>query len=170
MNTKDAYLYGAGDGKLGSIVGGTEADGKRLRARFQKNLPALGSLAESVKRIARTRKWLRGLDGRKLHVRSEHAALNVLLQSAGALVMKQALVLADWLAQYEGLVPITLGGRDYEFVLNVHDEIQAEVLPEHAERLGEILADSIRAAGHYFNFRCPLDAEYKIGSSWAETH
>lgn len=164
------YLYGAGDGKLGSIIKGTANDGTRLRAQFQKNIPALGNLTAAVKRVAAQRKWLRGLDGRKLHVRSDHAALNTLLQSAGALVMKLALVIADWYLQAEGLVPIGLGGTDYEFVLNIHDEIQAEVNPEHAEKVGEALASAINAAGEYFSFQCPLAGEYAIGNNWSETH
>ena len=160
------FLYGAGDAKLGSIVKGSEREGKRLRAAFLKAIPALGKLTEAVKKAAKERGWLRGLDGRRLHVRSQHAALNTLLQSAGALVMKAALVIADWLLQAEGLVP----GVDYEFVLNIHDEFQVEALPAKAEQVGQILASAIQAAGAFFNFRCPLAGEYKIGGNWAETH
>lgn len=160
------FLYGAGDKKLGSIVNGTEKEGRMLRAKFLRNLPALANLTTQVKKTAKERKWLRGLDGRRLHVRHQHAALNTLLQSAGALVMKMALVIADWLLQAEGLIP----GTDYEFVLNVHDEYQLEVLPDKVEMVGEILASAIHAAGQFFNFRCPLAGEYKIGRNWAETH
>lgn len=158
-----AYLYGAGDKALGN---GSVQEGKKLRNNLQRGLPALGKLVETVKKVARERGYLIGIDGRKLHVRSLHAALNTLLQSAGALVMKQALVIADWLLQAEGLVP----GVDYEFVLNIHDEMQAEVLPQYAEKVGEIMASAIHGAGQYFNFRCPLAGEYKIGQNWAETH
>ena len=160
------YMYGAGDAKLGSIVGGSVREGKKLRAAFLKNIPALGKLTETVKSVARERGWLRGLDGRKLHVRSSHAALNTLLQSAGALVMKAALIIADWYLQAEGLVP----GRDYEVLLSIHDEYQLEVIPDKAEFVGEALASAIHAAGQFFNFRCPLDGEFKIGQNWAETH
>ncbi|MCD7896357.1 MAG: DNA polymerase [Planctomycetaceae bacterium] len=160
------FLYGAGDEKLGSIVGGSIQEGKKLRAKFLRGLPALRSLIDTVKATARERGYLRGLDGRKLHVWSLHAALNTLLQSAGALVMKLALVIADWLLQAEGLVP----GLDYEFVLNIHDEFQAEVVPHLAEKVGECLASAIHAAGQFFNFRCPLAGEYKVGANWAETH
>ena len=162
----DGFLYGAGDEKLGSIVKGTQREGGKLRAKFLRNLPALGKLVNAVKSAAKERGWLRGLDGRQLHVRSQYAALNTLLQSAGALVMKMALVIADWHLQAEGLVP----GVDYEFVLNIHDEMQAEVIPEKAEFVGEALASAIHAAGQYFNFRCPLAGEYKTGANWAETH
>lgn len=159
-------MYGAGDEKIGSIVKGSAREGKKLRAKFLRNLPALNLLITTVKDTAKKRGYLWGLDGRRLHVRSLHAALNTLLQSAGALAMKAALVIADWHLQSEGLVP----GVDYEFVLNIHDEMQAEVVPHNAEFVGEALAMSIHAAGQFFNFRCPLAGEFKIGANWAETH
>lgn len=179
-----AFIYGAGDEKLGTILGKigpktlnhrsgkmedrtAAAAGKRSRARFLSNLPALGSLTEAVKLTAKTRSVLKGLDGRLLYVRSDHAALNTLLQSAGAIIMKKGLVLLDRSLQREhGLVP----GRDYEFVANVHDEWQIEVRAEFAELVGTLAVESIRLAGEAFDFRCPLAGQYQIGKTWADTH
>jgi len=161
-----AFLYGAGDVKLGSIIGKGQQAGGQLRRRFLTTLPALGKLVENVKATARKRGWLRGLDGRKLHIRSEHAALNTLLQSAGALVMKQALVIADRRLQAEYGTP----GIDYEFVANIHDEFQIETNETTAALVGEIGVQSIRQAGEYFHFRCPLEGEFKVGQTWADTH
>lgn len=164
-----AFIYGAGDEKLGTILGkaGSEARkaGKRSRARFLANLPALGKLVEAVKAAAK-KGWLKGLDGRKLYVRSDHAALNTLLQSAGALVMKQALIILDTDLQAEGFIP----GVDYEFVANVHDEWQIEARPEIAQLVGQIAKAAIRKAGEHFAFRCPLDGAFEVGASWADTH
>lgn len=110
------------------------------------------------------------MDKRKLPKRvwqrSQHKALNTLLQSAGAIVMKKALVLLDTRLQAAGLVP----GRDYEFVLNVHDEIQAEVTASFSEFVGQQARQAIIDAGAHFKMRCPLDGEFKIGNTWAETH
>jgi DNA polymerase I-like protein with 3'-5' exonuclease and polymerase domains len=158
-----AYLYGAGDEKLGK---GKKATGSKLRSQFLERIPALNTLVTKVKAVAKKRGWLRGLDGRRLRVRHQHAALNTLLQSAGALAMKAALIIADWLLEKEGLA----AGKDYEFILNIHDEIQCEVMPEHVEKVGEILASAIEGAGHFFNFRCPLAGEWKAGGNWADTH
>ena len=131
------------------------------------NLPALGSLTEAVKSRAKVKNYLVGLDKRLLFVRSDHAALNTLLQSAGALIMKQALVLLDQsLIREHSYVP----GRDYEFVANVHDEFQIEATTEAAETVGKVAADSIRLAGEVFGFRCPLAGQYQIGKDWSETH
>lgn len=156
-----AFLYGAGDAKIGTVVGGSAEDGSRLKQRFLRNTPSLGSLRERVTR-ASSRGYLKGLDGRKLIVRSEHAALNTLLQAAGAIVMKKALVLLDDYAQQWKL--------DYKLIGNVHDEIQAEVSEKHAEKFGYLAVECLKAAGLAFNLRCPLDGEYKVGNTWAETH
>lgn len=161
-----AFLYGAGDEKIGQIVGGGKKEGKRLKSEFLKKTPALKNLKDAIEKAIKDRGYLKGLDGRHLHIRSAHSALNTLLQSAGALVMKKALVILDETLQAEGLTP----GEDYEFVLNCHDEFGIESLPKYAEMIGENAAESIREAGSYFKFRCPLDGEYKIGKNWAETH
>ncbi|MDX5515084.1 DNA polymerase [Stenotrophomonas sp. RG-453] len=161
-----AFLYGAGDAKLGSIVSKGRAVGGQLRTKFLKGLPALEKLVKGVKKRASEVGYLIGLDGRKLHIRSDHAALNTLLQSAGALVMKKALVILDADLQSAGLVP----GVHYEFLANIHDEWQIEVDEDKAEFVGKSAQAAIRKAGDYFGFRCPLDGEYKVGANWAETH
>lgn len=161
-----AFLYGAGDAKIGSIVGGGAKRGAELKAKFLKGLPALASLIKAIQTACREKGYLKGLDGRKLHVRSPHAALNTLLQGAGAIVMKKALVLLDRRLQEMGLIP----GTDYEFVGNIHDEWQIEVSEEHADAVGAAATDAIFRAGEHFGFRCPLAGEFKVGNNWHDTH
>jgi DNA polymerase-1 len=183
-----AYLYGAGDEKLGTVLGFPKGDkarkaGKQSRDKFLEAIPAMAKLVGKVKEKVEPNitKWvdgkkitkknpkyvgyLRGLDGRILHVRSAHAALNTLLQSAGAVIMKKALVILDDSLR-ETLVP----GVDYEFVANVHDEWQIECLPNHAEFVGKSCVEAMKKAGESFNFACPITGEYVIGNSWKETH
>lgn len=160
------FLYGAGDAKIGQIVGGSQKEGAILKKKFLSNLPALRILKQKIEEKVRSSACLTGLDGRVLPVRSEHAALNMLLQSAGAVVMKVALIKLHNKLQ-------TLGwqhGREYTFVGNIHDEFQAEVKPELAETYGELAIKAIKAAGKDLKLLCPMDGEYKIGQSWAETH
>ena len=156
-----AFLYGAGDEKIGSIVGGTSADGKEVKRKFLDNTPALKSLRERVA-TASKRGYLVGLDGRRIWVRSEHSALNTLLQGAGAIVMKKALTLLDSMARTHKY--------KYKIVGNIHDEIQTEVLDMDAQSFGRLAVDSIIQAGKDFNLNCPLDGDYKIGETWNETH
>ena len=156
-----AFLYGAGDAKIGSIVGGSARDGADLKQRFLSNTPALESLRERTVRAAQ-RGYLRGIDGRHLRIRSQHAALNTLLQAAGAIVMKKALIILDDYAQQWKL--------DYKFIGNIHDEVQSEVAEEQAEKFGWLAVECLKASGVHFKLRCPLDGEYQVGTTWAETH
>jgi DNA polymerase I-like protein with 3'-5' exonuclease and polymerase domains len=150
-----------GDGKIGDVVGGTSSDGKRLKKDFLANTPALKDLRDRVTKLSE-QGTIKGLDGRKLHIRSPHAALNTLLQSAGAIVMKRALVILDDYAKDYNI--------DYRFVGNIHDEIQTEVVEDKAGLFGSLAAGSIIEAGTYYEMNCPLDAEFKVGDTWAETH
>jgi len=156
-----ALMYGAGDEKLGKVVGGSTADGKRARQYFFDNKPTFKSLRDRVQR-ASAKKYLKGLDGRKLYVRNQHSALNTLLQGAGAIVMKKGLVLLDDM--------LKLNNIDYKFVANIHDEWQIEVKESQADFAGRLAVDSIIKAGEHFKLRCPLDGEYKTGVNWSETH
>ncbi len=156
-----ALIYGAGDAKIGSIIKGSRADGKLLRERFLTSLPALATLKTRVD-FAAEKKFLKGLDGRKIFLRYKHAALNTLLQGAGAILMKKALVMLDDM--------LKLNTINYKFVANIHDEWQLEVKETQAEFTGELAVKSIIQAGEHFNLRCPMDGEYKIGENWSETH
>jgi len=156
-----ALLYGAGDEKLGSVAGGGRTTGKKLRESFLNNLPSFAALKDRVSEAA-GRGYLIGLDGRRLQVRSEHSALNTLLQAAGAIVMKKALVILDDYAK--------LWKLDYKIIGNIHDEVQSEVAEKDAEKFGWLAVECLKAAGLEFNLRCPLDGEYKVGTTWADTH
>jgi DNA polymerase I-like protein with 3'-5' exonuclease and polymerase domains len=157
-----AFLYGAGSAKIGSIVGGSAKEGQKLIDSFLQNTPKLKRLREKVARLYAKEGWLQGLDGRKLLVRAEHSALNTLLQGAGAIVMKQAVVILH--------KKLRKAKIDFKFVVNCHDEWQIETTPEDAERVGMMGKEAIKEAGIMLNMRCPLDGEYKVGNSWKETH
>jgi len=157
-----AFLYGAGAAKIGKVVGAGAKEGQKLIDSFLENTPKLRVLREKVARISKSEGSLPGLDGRRLHIRSDHAALNTLLQGAGAIVMKQALVILD-----ERLSKL---GIDYKFVANVHDEWQIEVEEAYADMVGKLGVQAIESAGRVLEMRCPLSGEYRVGNSWKETH
>jgi DNA polymerase-1 len=159
-----AYLYGAGDEKLGTIVGKGRKRGAELRANFLAGLPALDALSKKVKRLAKRDGYLPGLDGRRLHIRSDHAALNTLLQSAGALLAKMSLVIMDEEIEKRGW-----RGR-VELVAWIHDEVQFEADAELADEVGQMAVAAFREAGVRFNFRVPIDGEHKIGNNWRDCH
>jgi DNA polymerase I-like protein with 3'-5' exonuclease and polymerase domains len=157
-----AFLYGAGSAKIGSIVGGSAKEGQKLIDSFLQNTPKLKRLREKVARLYAKEGWLQGLDGRKLLVRAEHSALNTLLQGAGAIVMKQAVVVLHKKLRKSKI--------DFKMVANVHDEWQIEVEEKRAEEAGILGKEAIKEAGIILNMRCPLDGEFKVGNSWKETH
>ena len=156
-----ALVYGAGDAKIGSVAGGGLKKGKELKQTFFKNLPSLRTLKDKVQK-ASERGFLKGLDGRKIYVRSQHAALNTLLQGGGAIVMKKAMCILQEL--------INLNALDAKFVANIHDEWQIQVKESQAEFVGQLGVEAIEKASQHFNMRCPLTGEYKIGENWYETH
>jgi len=156
-----AIIYGAGNKKLGQMVGGSTARGKKLRERLFADQPAFKSLGDRVTQVAK-RGYVKGLDGRRINIRRNYASLNSLLQGAGATIMKKALLLLYEKGKKRNL--------DFKFVANIHDEWQVEVHKAHAEYFGKLGIEAIKEAGNYYNLRCPLDAEYKIGDSWNDTH
>ena len=156
-----ATLYGAGPAKIGSIVGGGAREGQEVLSRFYANTPALSRLMEKVKKVA-SKGYVQGLDGRRIIVRSEHAALNSLLQGCGAIIAKQWCIEAH--QQFKRFrVPV-------QQVAFVHDEIQIETKEEYGEQVAQIMCDAASQAGITLGFRCPVDAESKIGKNWFDTH
>jgi DNA polymerase I-like protein with 3'-5' exonuclease and polymerase domains len=157
-----AFLYGAGAAKIGKIVGGSAKEGQKLITNFLRNTPKLEKLRTRVSEAYAKRGCLQALDGRKLLVRSEHSALNTLLQGAGAIVMKKALILLN--------KDLTKRKIPFKFVANVHDEWQVEVPEQFADEVGQSGVRAIQNAGLEFKMNCPLTGEYKIGATWKETH
>ncbi len=160
------FLYGAGDQKIGEIVGKGRKEGKLLKTKFLSQLPALKSLRKAVQDKAVEQGAIKGLDGRFVPVRSQHAALNTLLQSAGAIICKQWVVEIHSLLNKKGFKR----GEDYNQVAFVHDEVQLTVKENYAEQIGRICVEAITITGTRFGLRIPLSGEYSIGNNWGETH
>lgn len=167
---KYAVLYGAQPPKLRATFGWDLDTAQQLFDEFWAKNPALSQLVKDVQ--ARGKKgYIKGLDGRPIPVDSPHSALNRLLQSAGAIVMKYAMVIADRdinkFVQEHGELPDTAYG-----LIRYHDEEQWEVSgsEDFIRQVAEIGVQSIRKAGKYLKLNVELDGEYKIGNNWAECH
>ena len=156
-----AWLYGAGAAKIGKVVGGTAKHGQQLITRFLKNMPALKNLRMWVSKEAASG-TIPALDGRLLHIRSEHAALNTLLQGAGAIVCKQ------WLVHImERVIKAKL---DVRLVASIHDEYQFEVAIPDIERFCRLTKEAMTQTTKTLKMKCELDCDYKVGKTWADTH
>ena len=155
-----AFLYGAGDFLIGKIVGGGIKEGKEVKAKFLDNTPSLKKLRESVQR-ASNKGYLKALDGRRVLVRSEHASLNFLLQSAGSIIAKRSWVIFHELAKE----------FNYKQLGVIHDEIQIECNNlEEADSIGKLLVKAMEKTTDYYKLNCPITGEYKLGKNWNETH
>mgnify|MGYP000677348692 FL=1 len=148
---------------IGKIVGGTAKDGKQLKADFNRNVPAFKRLNDELKRAFANKGWLRGIDGRKLFVRSEHRCLSQLLQSSGAILCKQWVKLIDQELIKQDLEAYIMGW--------IHDEVQiACKTKEVAENVGDICKRMAEEAGRDFVFQIPIEADYGVGTTWTDTH
>jgi DNA polymerase I len=169
-----AYLYGAGDLKLGKILypGRSEkkqiALGKAARQKFLGGLPALKKLTDELEKKVRGSGYLRLPDGRLVYIRHAHAALNTLLQGAGAVISKA------WVVEFSRRMEARFGPQGWDgkwaALGFIHDEIQIAVRPEIADEACLIAVEAARHITEVFNWRCPLDGEAKLGGNWKETH
>jgi DNA polymerase I-like protein with 3'-5' exonuclease and polymerase domains len=156
-----AFLYGAGAAKIGKIVGGGAKKGQQLIDRFLSNMPALNTLRTKVQKASGAG-IIRGLDGRLLHIRSPHSALNTLIQGAGAVVCKQ------WLLEI--MSSIKVARIDAKLVASIHDEYQFEVNNNNIITFGEITKQAMKKTQQILKLNCDLDSEWKVGQTWASTH
>lgn len=167
-----AYLYGASDRKLASIskeAGGPLKDGKEIRKRMDEGIDGLGELSEGIQKRAKAG-WFKAIDGRKITIRSPHSALNFLLQSCGAIVMKKAAQVFHYDLAVKKQLVVDGQLKGFAYVANVHDEVQFSADPDVADTVGQTFADSITEAAVRLGMRCPLSGTYEIGANWKETH
>lgn len=156
-----SVLYGAGAVKVGSTVGGNAYEGNKLINSFLNNTPSLKKLKAKITAYAE-KGFVPALDGRKVWIRSDHAALNSLLQSAGAIIAKQWIICLTR--------NLTRAKIAYKLVAFVHDEIVIEASKQDAENIVKIVVEAAAEAGRVLNLRCPVDAEGHIGRTWGDVH
>ena len=135
-------------------------------------MKAMPALKEAIRAIhaemRRNGGTIEALDKRRLFVRSKHSALNLRLQSDGAIIAKKWCLAIDDAFYDEGWAHHV--EAEYAFCAWSHDEVQIAVQVDLAERAARIMEDVAPTVGEYFEFVCPIEAESKIGVNWAETH
>jgi DNA polymerase I-like protein with 3'-5' exonuclease and polymerase domains len=174
-----AFIYGAGDTKLGTIfledwndptrkrppLSSALSLGREIRRRLMKNVYGLETFVRAAKK-AHKRGWVTGLDGRIIECKSEHGVLNDVFQSDAAIVMKMARMITWEKFAEQGLVH----GVDFEVLLDVHDEHQFGCRPGIEEPIGETARLGLREAGERLRVRVPIEGKWKAGKTWADTH
>lgn len=166
-------LYGCGALKAGTIIDANEKDEVVLRQQgsaainsFMDGVPALRKLKNKLSNTITNRGYLRGLDGRALYCRSEFKGLNVLLQSAGAILMKQVVINLHKNLNELGLVH----GHDWVQNAMVHDEVQLSCPPALTATVQEQALKAFPQAQEFFGFRCKIEGDSRVGNNWSETH
>lgn len=164
-----AYLYGAGDAKLGITLKpelrGDEARdyGRQSRTKLEAGTPGLQRLVGDIQdEFRQTGGLLRTIDGGFVRCNSKTAALNYKLQSGGAILMKLAAIIARDEINHKGLDSLLVG--------SIHDEGQHDAASSDAEAVGQTCVRAIEQAGEQLGCRVPFTGEYKVGANWAETH
>ena len=159
------FLYGSGDEKTGQIIGKGATEGKKIKAKFLRKLPALKKLRDDAATAAKERGWVKGLDGRIIPVRHAHACLNTILQSAGAIICKRWYVTIEELLRLNGYTSV-----DVTVVAFIHDEVQLLVRKGLEDEVGKLIQQAMKDTEAYYKFRCTLDSEYNYGNDWSSTH
>ncbi|MCP4392664.1 MAG: hypothetical protein GY804_00060, partial [Alphaproteobacteria bacterium] len=178
-NAAYALAYGCGVAKLASTLGVSAKVAQLLYNAYWEGNPALKAVKTGVtdywKSKKGAKKYLLGIDGRLVSTRKESALVNSLFQSCGAIVMSYAGIIMD--KKLDGLVwddnyrPCYIyKGYIAKRILYMHDEFQYETDEEIAQEVGQMIVDSIAEAGRLLNMRLPLDGDYGVGCSWADTH
>lgn len=177
-NGKYALSYGCSPPKLAKTLGLPEWRGEELYQAFWEANPALTAFRERVTLFWETKgkkKFIQGIDGRKVFTRSKHAIVNTAFQSCGAIVMDYAGLFMDkWLGgiviDEENYPCYNYKGHSIYRVGYWHDEYLLEVPIHLAEEIGKMGVGSIIKAGEFLKLRVPLDGEAKIGPTWASVH
>lgn len=156
-------MLGAGDGKVGQIIGGTTKDGREIKERFIGNFPGLEQLLKKLESQIRTTGRIRLCDGTALPVTAMHTRLGYLLQGDESRLMKKAAIITAAEVRRRNLDVLKVG--------DIHDEWQNDVLNEHVpEFKDDVCPAAFRASGEFFNYSLPIDCDSKVGLTWAETH
>lgn len=164
---KYAVSYGAQPTKIADSIGCSLNKARRLFNAFWQSNTSLSALREDLaktwnKRGGKNGGFIKGLDGRKLYGRSEHSLVNLLFQSAAAIIFKTATCyVINWIDK-EGL--------DARQVLSMHDEYMFESHPDCADRVMELAALAFEKAGEFHRTNVKFEGDPKKGSSWAAVH
>lgn len=172
-NVNYAIMYGAQFLKIQSMLGCGPKKARYLFSDWWEVNPALKELKERLENSLEKRgekkggqlskhAFIKGIDGRKIFVRSWHSIMNSLFQNAGSMVNKVATIKIYKRMQEQGI-------RGH-FVGNFHDEIQAEIHKDDIKKYKKIVLQSFKEAGEFFELNIPIEGECKVGANWCQTH
>ncbi len=134
-NVKYACSYGARPARVAKTVGCSPELGERIFNAFWDAAKPLALLTENLKKYWETtggKKFILGIDGRKVPTRSASALVNSLFQSGGVICAKRAMVIHDRMLKDENL-DIDFWVHDWrasafaQQLIAYHDEANLEI-------------------------------------------
>ena len=162
-NTFFALIYGASSRKIAAMLDIPLRRAGALVNRLFEERPAMRTLISRIKKKAAMSGHLVGLDGRILRPRSEHAAVNLLIQSAGACVSKRAALNLDFMIH-------TNSWSETHIVGFIHDEIIVETSDENVGDVMRAAVTAFQQTTQQYNLNCPMDGGAQLGKNWSEIH
>ena len=159
-----AFLYGAGNTKLGYSYDkllsekAAAVKGAEIRKAYIAAIPGLADLLQACEKASK-RGYANAIDGRRISVDKGHKFLNYLLQGSAATIAKR------WMVTINECMP-----EDAHQLSFIHDELNYECYRRDCEQLAKWLELAAKMSGEYYNLRCPIAAEAKIGQTWADVH
>lgn len=127
-----AVLYGAAPAKIMKMLNCSQNKAKQLIESFWDGNPALRDLKKNLEKYweATNKKYILGIDGRKVPTRSKHSLLNALFQSGGVIVTKYTLVESFKTLEDLGYCINVLKGKpEIGEMISYHDEAQLVTFP-----------------------------------------
>lgn len=157
-----ALLYGAGVGKMAAILECDNAKANKIIEAFYNGNPGLKKLKEYIEGYHKKYKYIKGIDGRPLFIRSNHILLNSLIQGSAAIIFKK------WGCEIWN--SIEREKLDSKIIISYHDEYETRTHESCVDRMTEIFKETLDITKEFYKITVDLDTDTKVGSSWAEVH
>ncbi len=155
-------MYGAGVGKVMSILSCSRAEAEKAIDLFYQASPALRKLNDRLKVFYKQHKYIQAINGARLQIRSEHVLLNSLIQASSAIIFKRwSCIVWDEIQRL---------GLDAVIIIMMHDELQLRVHEKDIELIKEVLSYTLRQTQEFYNVLVELKTDSRIGSNWRSTH
>jgi DNA polymerase-1 len=158
-----SLMYGGGMKTIQLQFNVSAKDAKSMIRTFHQNFPFVSLLQDDVKRVVAQRGYLRGIDGRHLHLEEfgEHKLLNKLIQGSAAGIVKKALLEVHQHARQ--------AAWETRMVSVVHDEIIFDGPTHELPVLHQLVPVFMRRGFDHVHEIVPIEVGHEVAlTSWAD--
>ena len=164
-------MYGISAFGLSQRLNIGRAEAKKIIEDYFANFPAISSYIQDTLAAARETGYVETLFGRRRYLPdinskngtvralAERNAINAPIQGTAADIIKLAMINVDRRLAEEGL--------QSRMVLQIHDELMFDAVPEELERLERLVTEEME---NVTSLSIPLTVECNHGNNWLEAH